>query len=643
MKYPIIIIGSGPVGIRAIEELAVRNPSLTFSLYGDEPCEPYNRVQLSSLLAGKECYEDIKIFPDIKDKSRLTTYFNCPIIQIDADNKRVHRADGKTEHYDKLVIATGSHAHVPSIPNINIAGVFTFRNLKDADTLKSRNSAATIVLGGGLLGLETARALQKQSTQVIVIDHSINLMNRQLDKAAGDLLMEKVLDLGIQVILADGVARILGAECIEGVQLRSGRTLSCDTLVLAVGIRPNIELARQAELKTIRGIVVNEKMQTSEPDIYAIGECAEFQGITYGIVVPGFEQAIVMADNLAGRNNNYTGSIVATRLKVLDYPVFSMGQVAENETGIPLKEHCYKNSANYVYRKLVLDGHRLTGCITLGGWSELSRIRTAIEQQQRFWPWQLKRFTGTGLLWADKDADSIVYWPESAIVCNCSQVTRGQLSKAINQGCHTVCALSEKTKAATVCGSCHSLLSELLGSRISPVRAFKTLGFFSVLAFFAGCAYFLFPVFPYQKIATVEWFIDELWRNNLYKQISGYSLLACSVLVLLLSLRKRIKSFQWLDFALWRIMHVSIGFLALAILLLHTGLRFGENLNFYVMLSFSGLIVPGSLTGAVIALEHKMNPGMARTLRARFLWLHTVLFWPLPVLLGFHILQTYYF
>lgn len=643
MKYPIVIIGSGPVGIRAVEELSERDPSLAISLYGEEPVMPYNRVKLSSFLAGIDDFEDIKIFPAIKDPSRLTTHFNCPIRQIDTPHKTVIRADGKRERYDKLVIATGSHAHVPSIPNINIAGVFTFRHLKDAETLKSRISSATIVLGGGLLGLEAARSLQKNGRQVTIIDHSINLMNRQLDKTAGDLLMRKVLGLGIEVILADGVARIIGAQCIEGVQLRSGRVLNCDTLLLAVGIRPNTELARQAGLKTIRGIAVNEKMQTSDPAIYAIGECAEFQGVTYGIVAPGFEQAIVMADNVTGRQNNYSGSIIATRLKVLDYPVFSMGQVAENEAGTPLKEHCYDDPANSIYRKLVLDGYRLTGCIALGDWNELSRIRAAIEQKQRLWPWQLKRFTSTGLLWADKDADSVVYWPESAIVCNCSQVTRGQLCSAINMGCNTVAALSVNTRAATVCGSCQSLLSDLLGSQIKPVRAFKTLVCFSVLAFFTGCAYFIAPPIPFQKIATVEWFFDELWRNNLYKQISGYSLLVCSVLALLLSLRKRINSFQWLDFGTWRITHVSMGLLALIILLIHTGLRFGENLNFYLMLSFSGLIVPGSLAGAVISLEHKISPGMARKLRARFLWLHTVLFWPLPVLLGFHILQTYYF
>lgn len=616
---------------------------LAISLYGEEPVVPYNRVKLSSFLAGNDDFEDIKIFPVIKEPSRLTAHFNCPIRHIDTAQKRVIRADGKMERYDKLVLATGSHAHVPSIPNINIVGVFTFRDLKDAEILKFRISSATVVLGGGLLGLETARALQKKATQVTIVDHSINLMNRQLDKTAGDLLMDKVLDLGIEVILADGVTRVIGSQRIEGVQLRSGRILKCDTLVLAVGIRPNIELARQSGLKTIRGIVVNEKMQTPDPAIYAIGECAEFQGVTYGIVAPGFEQAIVMADNATGRHNTYSGSIVATRLKVLDYPVFSMGQVAENEAGTPLKEYCHDDSASYIYRKLVLDGHRLTGCIALGDWSELSRIRSAIEQRQRVWPWQFKRFTRTGLLWADKDADSVVYWPESAVVCNCSQVTRGQLGHAIARGCNTVADLSAKTRAATVCGSCQSLLSELLGSQISPVRAFKSLVLFSVLAFFIVCAYFIFPAIPYQKIATTEWYIDELWRNNLYKQISGYSLLAASGLALLLSLRKRIKAFQWLDFAVWRVIHVSIGLLVLVILFTHTGLRFGENLNFYLMSCFSGLIVPGSLAGVVIAMEHKINPGIARKLRGQFLWLHTLLFWPLPALLCFHILQTYYF
>ncbi len=643
MKSSVIIIGSGPVGIRAVEEISSCNPELSISIYGGENCTPYNRVLLSSYLAGKERLENIEISPKLNDLSSLTVHYHCPITRIDPETHTVYRSDGKTEQYDKLIIATGSHPHVPEIPNIHIDGVFTFRDLKDADALRSRSGKSILVLGGGLLGLETAAALKTENTEVTVLDHSINLMNRQLDKTAGDLLMGKVLQLGLRVVLADGVAKILGKDKIEGVRLRSGKTLTCDSLVLAVGIRPNIELAAKAGIKIKHGIVVNEFLQTSHPDIYAVGECAEFKENCYGIVAPGFEQAAIMAKNLTGGKKVYKGSQTATRLKVLGFPVFSMGSVGEKEPGMPVRNLYFEDPMQQVYRRLIIHRNRVIGCIALGEWTELSRIRTAIEKKQYIWACQTRRFAKTGLLWADQSNNSVVYWPDSSIVCNCSEISRGRLGEEIKKGCQTVDELSERTKASTVCGSCRSLLSELIGSRTEPVRSFRTLAFFSILAALAvSLFYFLSPV-PYQQTATIEWDVDTLWRDNFIKQVTGYGLLVSSVLVLILSLRKRIKGFHWGDFALWRMMHVILGGIAIAVLLAHTGLRFGENLNFYLMLSFSGLILIGSLAGIVISAEHKLNPGLARKLRGRFVWIHILLFWPLPALLGFHILQTYYF
>ncbi len=414
---------------------------------------------------------------------------------------------------------------------------------------------------------------------------------------------------------------------------------------MAVGIRPNIELAKQAKLKTRLGIVVNAKLQTSDPDIYAVGECIEFDHVTYGIVAPGYEQAKVMANHLCGKNNRhkYQGSILATNLKVLDYPVFSMGQVGENESGVPLDRESFSEPGDSLYRHLVIDRRQLVGCIALGEWSELKRIRTSIENRKRLWPWQLKRFRNTGLIWADQAADSVVYWPDNEIDCNCNQVTRGELGQAVAQGCSSVATLSAQTDAGNTCGSCHSLLSELLGCTIQPAKAFKTLAGLSITALIASLIYFVAPALPFQQQATVEWYFDALWRDHFLKEVTGYTLLAFSVIVLTLSLRKRINKFNKGDFAYWRIMHVAMGCLSFLTLLAHTGFSFGENLNLYLMLSFVGLLLIGSFAGLAIATEHLLNPGMARTLRLQFTWAHILFFWPLPVLLGFHILQTYYF
>ncbi len=644
MKKSVVVIGSGPVGIRAIEEISALDPEVKISVYGDEPCQPYNRVLISNYLAGQADFKAISLQPNIHEKTLLNTHYDCAVVEIDPLNKVVKRADGDSESYDQLILATGSHAHVPTIENVDLDGIFTLRNVADADQLRARQSQTIVVLGGGLLGLETARALQAQTQgRVVVVDHSPSLMNRQLNKDAGDMLLTKVLELGIEVELANGVKEILGDETLQGVVLRDGRKIECDTLVFAVGIRPNIELAKQAGIHTRHGIVVDEKMQTSVKDVYAVGECAEFNNITYGIVAPGFEQARVMAVNLCGGKNKYQGSVLSTRLKVLNFPVFSMGRVGENEAGQPDDRIVYVDPDQSIYRYIVVYRGRLIGCIGLGEWTELSRIRTALEENKRIWPWEVNRFKKTGLIWADAAADSVVYWPDNAIVCNCTQVSRGQLGQAVSQGCKTISELSDKTSAGTTCGSCSSLLAELLGGQVEPVKAFKTLALFSVLALLAAILTSFLPAIPFQHMATVDWFYDELWRDNFIKQVSGYSLLGCSVLVLTLSLRKRVKKITQGDFSGWRIMHVSVGFLTVLILIAHTGFRFGENLNMLLTLTFSGLLLIGAMAGVVISSEHKMNPGLARKLRSQMVWGHILLFWPLPVLLGFHILQTYYF
>ncbi len=644
-KASVIIIGAGPVGIRAVEEISTLRPEISISIYGNEPHKPYNRVLLSNYLAGQGDFEAIKIAPEVQPQTAFTTHYHCAISEINPEKKYVKRADGETEYYDKLVLATGSHAHIPHLENADLEGIYTLRSIGDADRIIASAGRATVVLGGGLLGLETARAIQTRlHNEVTVIDHSLSLMSRQLNKEAGELLGQHVVENGLNVCLGNGVKEIKGNNGkLEAVVLRDDREIACDTLVFAVGIRPNIALAEQAGLQTRRGIVVNRYLQTSDPDIYAVGECAEFNRITYGIVAPGFEQARIMALNIVGKKHAYQGSILSTRLKVLDYSVFSMGQVGENEAGGPDQRISFEQKDAGIYRHIVIQHNRIIGCTALGEWTELSRIRAAIEKRKRIWPWELKRFRQSGLLWADKAADSVVYWPDNAVVCNCNQVNRGQLGKAVAGGCCSVAQLTETTQAGTTCGSCVSLLSELVGASIDPVKGFKTLGTFSGLALLAVMITILAPTVPYQQVATLEWYYDELWRDNYLKQVSGYVLLGCSIVVLTLSARKRFSFLNKGHFAGWRIMHVLIGFLTVAVLLAHTGFRMGHNLNFFLMLSFSGLLLVGAVAGGVIAVEHKLNPGLARKLRSQFVWAHILLFWPLPVLLGFHVLQTYYF
>lgn len=644
MKKDIIIIGTGPVGIRICEEILHINPDLSISLYGEEPHQPYNRVLLSDYLSGNQSLEQIRLNPGIFENSKVEVFINCRITQINSDDKTLTTAQAQTVHYEKLILATGSHAFIPKIANQFLDGIFSLRTIEDADQLRQRDSKTTLVVGGGLLGLETARALHNQGTShVIVIDHGNHLMSRQLNPKAGELLAKQVHDQGIEVKLGHGVKAIEGTTQLEAVILINNQRITCDTLVFAIGIRANIEIAKQAGIHCIQGIVVDNRMRTSKKDIYAVGECIEYNHQTYGIVNPGFEQARIAAMNICGGQKTYNGSILSTRLKVLNYPVFSMGRVGENESALPDDRYNFHDPENKIYRHLVVYRGRLIGCIALGDWKELSRIRTAIEQNKRIWGWQIMRFKETGSIWRPETENSVNFWPNNEIVCHCAQVNRGQLGEYIKNGCQHINQLTEQSNAGLTCGSCLPLLNELIGSKPQAIKAFRSLAIMSVISFIAVFISLTLESIPYQLDIKFDFQYDQLWRDPFYKQFSGYSLLACSILVLSLSLRKRVQRFNRGDYVWWRLIHVAVGLTAILILALHTGFRFGHALNFYLMSSFSALLAVGGLAGLIIAFEHKLNPGFARTLRSQMVWLHLLLFWPIPVLLGFHILKTYYF
>ncbi len=401
MKKSVVVVGAGPVGIRTVEQISARQPDISISLYGDEPYLPYSRQFLSSYFSGQGEFDRVANPPQVNDLTELKVYTNCAIAGIDTANKIVYRSDGGYEHYDKLVLATGALAVIPRLSNTPLKGLFTLRSIADAEFLRARDCRNVVVLGGGLLGLEIARALRVRGTsKVAVVDHSSLLMSRQLNKAAGDLLLERVLRLGIEVSLASGIKSIDGTDQIESVTLRNGRKIKCDTLIFATGSRPNIALAKQAGIKTRRGIVVDERLLTSAADVFAVGDCAEFERTTYGTLEPGYRQAAIAAANLCGHKKRYRGSITAVRLGFPDYPVVSMGQVGENELHLPHRRLFFEEPLQYIYRYIVVNRWRLIGCIALGEWPELGLVRQAIENRRRIWPWELKRFHLTGRLWS---------------------------------------------------------------------------------------------------------------------------------------------------------------------------------------------------------------------------------------------------
>jgi nitrite reductase (NADH) large subunit len=516
--------------------------------------------------------------------------------------------------------------------------------MSDAELLKARtiSSRHTVVIGGGLLGLEAARAMRRFNTKVTVIEQSAWLMFQQLDEEAGALLGSQIKNNGITVRTGVRVQSIKGSDRVESIVLTGNEVIDCDTVVMATGIQSNMELARDAKLNVRMGILVNDRMQTNDPNIYAVGECAEYQGKVYGLVKPCLEQAAVAASVITGGQARYAGSELVTQLKVIDSPVFSIG---ETSTEWNRREVIYRDNDRGLLRKLFLIGNRLDAALAIGGWPEFARLQEAVTKNRRVWPWQLARFAESGSLWPVDEEAGILSWPASATVCNCMGVTRGALSHEISKGCRDVRSLAEHTGASTVCGTCRPLLQQMIGIiGMEPVRASRLLSIAGGITLVAVLVLLVIPGMTYRDSVQSIWHWDILWRDNLFKQISGFSLLGLSTFLAFISLPKRIRSkFRWGDFSSWRAAHVVVGAGTLLVLLAHTGFRLGHELNMLLMLTFSSLLLAGGLLSASIGLQHRIPLALARTTRNWSLWAHVVLLWPLPALLGFHVLKTYWY
>ncbi|MBT8438369.1 MAG: (2Fe-2S)-binding protein, partial [Gammaproteobacteria bacterium] len=393
-------------------------------------------------------------------------------------------------------------------------------------------------------------------------------------------------------------------------------------------------------------IRVDDYLKTSDDNIYAIGECAEHKNIVYGLVKPGFEQAAVLAECVTGGKALYRGSLDSTRLKVMSQSVFSSGRTGvDEEEGVSVREYIFEDLTQGVYRKIRLFGNRIIGAIAVGDWHESALIQEAIQAKRKVWLPHIMRFNKTGNVWGNAEDVEVSTWPVSAVVCNCTGVTRGRLTNAINGGCENTACLTATTRAGSVCGSCKPLLSEMLGEKtaIEATRSWRGLLAMSALTLCIAALFVFIWRVPYADSVqqTIRW--DTLWRDSLFKQISGFTILGLFAIGLVISLRKRIQKFNKGDYALWRMGHVVLGIGALLALVVHTGFRLGNELNLVLMLNFLLLAAAGANVSTVVATEHRMVPAEAKKQRKRWTWMHILLFWPLPVLLGFHIAKSYYF
>ena len=368
MSEPLIVIGNGMAAARFVEELAKRALGRhAIAVIGEEPRLAYNRVLLSALLAEEVGFSDVELKPERWWRDRgVTLRYGMRATAVDANARTVTLASGQQLSFSKLVLATGSQPIKLGIPGMELPGVLTFRDIDDVDTIAASKAAGrrVVVIGGGLLGLEAAYGLAKARARVTVVHLMDRLMERQLDHRAAMMLKRAVEAKGIAVRLAAETARIVGSDRVEAVELEDGSTIPADAVVVAVGIRPNSELARTAGLKVGRGIVVDDRLETSVTGVHAIGECAEHRGFCYGLVEPAYEQAQALARHLAGESVTYPGSVLATNLKVSGVNVFSAGDFLGATAGAD--EIVLSDPGVGVYKKLVIANDRLIGAVLFG-------------------------------------------------------------------------------------------------------------------------------------------------------------------------------------------------------------------------------------------------------------------------------------
>ena len=367
MSEPLVIVGNGMAAARLVDELAKTSLGrYAVAVIGEEPRLAYNRVLLSSVLAGETGSHEIELRPADWWRHRgVTVRYGYRVTEIDTGRRELKIEGEESMEYSKLVLATGSTPLRLNLPGVDLAGVHTFRDTRDVDLLLTLAAAKkrVVVVGGGLLGLEAAYGLAKAGAPVTLLHLMDRLMERQLDRPAAGLLKTLVERKGIRILLNASTARIHGEGHVEAIELADGSRIEADAVIFAAGIKPNAALAKEAGIAVNRGVVVNDSMQTSSPDIFALGECAEHRGTCYGLVEPAYEQARVLARHLAGKPAAYQGSVVSTNLKVSGVSVFSAGDFMGGEGSESL---VLTDRRRGTYKKLVVADGRLTGAVLIG-------------------------------------------------------------------------------------------------------------------------------------------------------------------------------------------------------------------------------------------------------------------------------------
>jgi nitrite reductase (NADH) large subunit len=367
-KRQLVVVGNGMAGMRTVEELRKLDPDLyEITVFGAEPHGNYNRILLSPVLAGEKTVGDIMLHTRAwYEENGITLHAGDPVVKIDRRRRFVHARSGLEVPYDRLLLATGSRPFIIPVPGHQLAGVIGFRDLNDVDTMlaAAKQGGRAVVIGGGLLGLEAANGLLRRGMDVTVVHVTDTLMNQQLDKPAATLLQDALEGRGLRFLLNANTSEIVGKKRVEAVRFQDGTEIAADLVVMAAGVRPNIDLARDAGLHCERAIVVDDTLQTYDPRIYAVGECVQHRSATFGLVAPIWDQARVCGAQLAGAGHRrYVQQATATKLKVTGVDLYSAGDFIG---GADSEDLVLRDRRSGIYKRLVLNGSRLAGAVLYG-------------------------------------------------------------------------------------------------------------------------------------------------------------------------------------------------------------------------------------------------------------------------------------
>lgn len=515
-KSRIIVVGNGMVSYKFCEKLKSKTESYQITIFGEEPRRAYDRVHLSEYFSGKTAEDLSMSTASWYEDQGITLFLSNPIVKIDRKFKLVYAADGLSYSYDYLVFATGSAAFVPNIPGIDKDGVFVYRTIEDLELIEAyaRKAKSGAVIGGGLLGLEAAKALIDLGIkETHIIEFAPRLMPRQIDTAGSDMLKSKLTALGLQIHLNKNTAAISGGDQINALEFADDTKLATDMLIISAGIKPRDELAKACGLETGArgGIVVNEKMQTSDPSIFAIGECALYDGMIYGLIAPGYEMAEVLASNLTEISKEFAGFDMSTKLKLIGIDVASFGDNFIDEPDC--RTIVFENKHKGIYSRLNVsnDGQHLLGGILIGDATAYNMLLQTVNNKIVL-PENPEELLFGSRSGAEAAGSGITGLPDAALICSCEGVSKGDICNAVsNEQCENLDDIKKCTKAGTGCGGCIPMVKDLL------VHSLKSQGKYVknvICEHFNYSRQELYDLIHIHELKTYDEVLNQLGKND---------------------------------------------------------------------------------------------------------------------------------